>query len=116
MTCRRSSGPPSPGRRAVASDVRVEVDRASVPVSPVAADHLGPARALTLALVGGEDYEICFTAPPDAGPDLAALARELGVPVTRAGRVTQGEGVHLLGRDGEILPLPAPGFRHFPSA
>ena len=40
-----------------------------------------------LALAGGEDYELLFTARPGA-PGAGALARRLGLPVSEIGRVT----------------------------
>jgi thiamine-monophosphate kinase len=57
-----------------------------------------------LALSGGEDYELLFTARPTA-PAVRELCRRLGVPVSEIGRVTprpRGRGAS-----------PAPGWRHF---
>jgi thiamine-monophosphate kinase len=62
---------------------------------------------LELALGGGEDYELLFTARPGA-PSESALSRRLGVRVTELGRVRAG------GRSGGRSGGPsARGFRHF---
>ncbi len=58
---------------------------------------------LSLALMGGEDYELLFTVRP-GGPGEAVLSRRLGAPVRKIGRIVRGRGVR---------GLPAEGFTHF---
>ena len=72
------------------------------------------ATALELALSGGDDYELCFTLPPDLpAPALAALGRDC--PVHCIGRTTPpGAGLKLLQADGRVYqPAFAGGYRHF---
>lgn len=72
------------------------------------------ATALELALSGGDDYELCFTLPPDLpAPALAALGRDC--PVHHIGRTTPpGAGLKLLQDDGRVYqPAFAGGYRHF---
>ena len=72
------------------------------------------ATALELALCGGDDYELCFTLPPDLpAPALAALGRDC--PVHRIGRTTPpGAGLKLLQADGRVYqPASVGGYRHF---
>ena len=72
------------------------------------------ATALELALSGGDDYELCFTLPPDLpAPALAALGRDC--PVHHIGRTTPpGAGLTLLQADGRVYqPAFAGGYRHF---
>ena len=72
------------------------------------------ATALELALSGGDDYELCFTLPPDLpAPALAALGRDC--PVHCIGRTTPpGAGLTLLQADGRVYqPAFAGGYRHF---
>jgi thiamine-monophosphate kinase len=54
----------------------------------------------SLALGGGEDYELLFCLRP--GRDLRALSRTLGVRVTRIGRITRGRGVRVAGLRGPV--------------
>lgn len=65
-------------------------------------------------LAGGDDYELCFCAPPSARDDLAALSDAQGLPLTRVGRVDMGRPVVEV-RDGEgrVVHTPAAGFDHF---
>ena len=44
---------------------------------------------------------------------IAAAAREASVPVHEIGRVEAGEGVRLLDKDGNSIPLGHSGYTHF---
>lgn len=88
-----------------ASGVGAEIDLACLPLSDVLHEHYGPERLLSLALAGGDDYELLFTAPgplPDPGI----------VPVTRIGTITESAGLVYRLRD-EIVPFDDTGYRHF---
>lgn len=52
-------------------------------------------RAVSLALTGGEDYELCFAAPPARAADITAKALRLGERVTRIGALRSGAGLEL---------------------
>lgn len=68
-------------------------------------------------LAGGDDYELGFTAPPQARAALSELSARLGLPLWRIGRVAchaAGAGeVRLLADDGHVLPVGQRGFDHF---
>jgi len=57
-----------------------------------------------LALTGGEDYELVFTASPSM--EAASVA-------TRIGQITEGAGVRVVDEHGHSIELSRPGFRHF---
>lgn len=101
------------GHLAGASGVRVVVEAASVPLSPAA---LRLERADTglrpRALEAGDDYEIAFTLPARRLEACRAAASESRTRVTVIGRVEQGRGVAVTGRDGLPVPLRG-GFDHF---
>ena len=67
------------------------------------------------ALGGGEDYELCFTAPPGAGAALASAVQEAtGVSVTCVGEILpEGAGRWLRLEDGREVPLAGAGWDHF---
>jgi thiamine-monophosphate kinase len=67
--------------------------------------------ALDLALRGGEDYELLFTAAADPRPILAAAAPDL--PVTRIGELSTGSGVPILLHSDGREEILAGGFNHF---
>ena len=63
---------------------------------------------LQLALHGGEDYELLFTAPRTKHMP----SRIAGVPITRIGRITRCKKILLVNR-GEVSKLEALGWEHF---
>jgi thiamine-monophosphate kinase len=101
----------------VASGVGAQIDLPLVPVAPALAALLpgaGRELALACALAGGDDYELCFTAPPAARAALARLATELGLPLTRIGSIVGGGGLVVRAADGAPLPQLPRAFDHFP--
>jgi thiamine-monophosphate kinase len=102
------------GHLAAASDVRIIIDAASVPIHPVV--HLQTAdqdEALRIALSGGEDYELCFAAPPGAVERIAdAFVDTFGLPITCVGTVHAGAGV-MLRTHGTVIAAPYAGHDHF---
>jgi len=99
---------------AAASRVALDVDTAAIPVAELLAHYANRDLALNRALGGGEDYELLFTVPAGRGADRAGeFENKFGVPITRIGRVREGEGVRWLGEDGSPRPLEVRGFDHF---
>ena len=89
------------------SRVGAEIEATRIP-----RDQVGPKRlpvSLDLALHGGEDYELLFTAPARK-PLPAKIA---GVPTHRIGRITPGRGIVLVHEDGKKQRLKAAGWEHF---
>jgi thiamine-monophosphate kinase len=86
----------------------------SVPLSP-AAGHLVAAmpELRTRLVTAGDDYELLFTAPPDAAAALARLTADLGLTLTEIGAIEEGAGVMLLDENGNEVEVAAPGYRHF---
>ena len=81
---------------ATASDCGISIDSDAVPVHPAIDDVThGPTDTRELVQHFGEDFELVFTAPEDAGLDAST-----GVPITRIGTVTD-DGIE---RDGNALP------------
>jgi thiamine-monophosphate kinase len=98
------------------SGVGVRLWAARLPISPAARQVAGAAgRPLwQLALEGGEDYELCFTAPPAAAEELAAaVEEETGTLVTIIGEILAEEARWLVREDGTEVPLQARGWEHF---
>jgi thiamine-monophosphate kinase len=67
---------------------------------------------LDLALHGGEDYELLFTAP--RGKPIPS--RIAGVPITQIGHITHGHKIFLANRDGTRRELKPHGWEHFRKA
>lgn len=86
------------------SGVGARLEAEAVPV--------GRGAVLDNALAGGDDYELCFTAP-DPERILAAFAAAGLAPPTRIGTVVAEPGVVILDAGGEARPLPAAGWEHW---
>jgi thiamine-monophosphate kinase len=64
-------------------------------------------------LAGGDDYELCFTAPPSRQDAISAISGRLGVAFTRIGSITQNKGLRLLDGAGRPMPTRRTGYDHF---
>jgi thiamine-monophosphate kinase len=95
--------------------VRLWADR--LPISSAARHvaELTDRPAWRLPLGASDDYELCFTTPPEAAEDLMAhIQREMDTPVTVIGEILPpDEGRWLILEDGEEMPLEAKGWQHF---
>jgi thiamine-monophosphate kinase len=102
------------GHICAVSGVAAVIEAGRLPLSPAldAALARDPGR-LAAVLGGGDDYELLFTAPPEADATLMRLAHETGVPVTMIGRIEAGQGVRVLDRDGAAITVAVAGYEHF---
>jgi len=98
-----------------ASRVGATLDVDALPAGPVLA--LQP-RALRrrFCAAGGDDYELCFTAPAANRAAVLAAARAAATPVTRVGSIDAAAGLRLVDAAGAALALELSGFDHFTSA
>lgn len=71
-------------------------------------------RRFTLA--GGDDYELCFTAPQRHRDAVLEAARATGVAVSRVGNIDAERGLRLVDSTGSALDLRADSFDHFLSS
>jgi thiamine-monophosphate kinase len=102
------------GHLAAASGVALVLEEELIPVHHGAVEESGPDGGLELALTGGEDYELCFTAPSGSVESLTGeFFGSFGVALTRVGRVEGGTGVRLVGASGQARTLAEGGFSHF---
>ena len=95
------------------SHVAARIDVDALPASAALREAFGEADRIALQASGGDDYELCFTAPADAGADIGAVSAQLGLRITRIGRIMAGEGVHPLDADGRTWSPPRRGYDHF---
>jgi thiamine-monophosphate kinase len=98
------------------SGVGARIDVARLPAAPwLSAMLKGEARALALAclLAGGDDYELCFTAGNAQREAVGGIARELGLPLTRIGKITAAGGFVVRDETGSPLTALPRAFDHF---
>jgi len=70
-------------------------------------------KRLDFALSGGDDYELCFTAPVNQRELVHAAAWESHTPVTRIGRITHEQGLVVLDPQGQPMAKRFASFDHF---
>lgn len=99
------------------SEVGVRLWAERLPISSAArhAAELADKPAWRLPLGASDDYELCFTVPPEATDALIAqVPQETGTPVTVIGEILPPqEGRWLALEDGREVPLKATGWQHF---
>ena len=88
---------------------RIEVDR--LPIEPAVKANFGD-RALELALSGGEDYQLLFTASAEVIDNITAKAP---CPITAIGEIVadKAEEVTLVDSKGKPVSIPGKGWEHF---
>jgi thiamine-monophosphate kinase len=84
----------------------------SAAISP-AMQALPLARRLDMALAGGDDYELLFTAPPDQADAVQEAANDCDVSITCIGRITSGSGLQVLDAQGLPMSRRFASFDHF---
>jgi thiamine-monophosphate kinase len=87
----------------------IEIER--LPLSGALRQSLGES-AWRHGLSGGEDYELCFTAPEENDAAIAALAAQTATRVTRIGRIQVGQGIELKSNN-TVMQFSPLGFEHF---
>ena len=94
------------------SQLGAEIDAASLPAGPAVAQQAAE-RQTDYMLNGGDDYELCFTAPPEQRDAVLSAAASVNTPITRIGRLKLGAGIQILDAAGKSLPFTSQSFDHF---
>ena len=81
-----------------------------LPLSNALRESMPEDNAIALALNGGDDYELCFTAPKDKQSTLTELTN-----ITCIGVITETSGLNLLFQDGRKYNGAIQGYNHFSS-
>jgi len=84
----------------------------ALPVGPVLMQQALELRR-HFALAGGDDYELCFTAPVARRGEVLACAQRAGTEVTRVGSIDAEPGLRLIDRTAAPLDLRLNSFDHF---
>jgi len=84
----------------------------SAAISPVL-QSLPLSRRLDMALAGGDDYELLFTAAPDQARAVQEAANDCDLPVTCIGRISAGQGLQVMDIHGVPISRRFVSFDHF---
>lgn len=102
------------GHILAASGVGAVLQADRLPLSP-ALCRLYPQQARDWALAGGEDFELCMTAPPEQLERCQETARALGIRLTEIGVITAETGLQVQQADGRLLHELPGSWDHFRS-
>jgi thiamine-monophosphate kinase len=99
------------------SGVAAEIELAALPASDILRRYLDRVAACSALLAGGDDYELCFTAPVRSRQQVAAISRRARIALTRIGCIqTPARGNERLivrAPDGTALRVARGGYDHF---
>lgn len=101
------------GHIASRSGVAAQVEVDALPVSEALRAAFDEATRTAMQASGGDDYELCFTAPGAARASIESLSSQLDLRITRIGRMVAGEGVQALRADGRPWSSARRGYDHF---
>jgi len=97
-----------------ASRVGARLDVDALPAGPVLARQ-PPNLRRRFAAAGGDDYELCFTAPAANREAVVAAGVQSATAVTRVGQIEAEPGLRLVDGAGAALDLRLQGWDHFSS-
>ena len=100
------------GHILAASRVGATLDVDALPAGPVLATQPTALRR-SFCAAGGDDYELCFTAPASQRAAVMAAAALAATAVTRVGVIDAEAGLRLVDAAGGALALALAGFDHF---
>lgn len=89
------------------------IDYALLPLSPVVRELTQHPIFDSCVLAGGDDYELCFTAPVEAEAEILAIGARLDVRLTAIGRIVAGSGLQWLDSAGRLMAATMTGYDHF---
>jgi len=100
------------------SKTGAEIRLDALPLSPhvqalVGASAVARDLAVHCAVSGGDDYELCFTAPAGKHEQIAQLSDRLNVPLTPIGVIVGGSGLRVHAADGGAIHMKETGYDHF---
>jgi thiamine-monophosphate kinase len=101
------------GRILEASGAGAQIDLPCLPLSAEVAERVAADGDWVLPLGSGDDYELCFTVPPQRCDAVEALAADTGWRLTPVGTITQELGLRCLRRDGRVWAGEGAGYDHF---
>ncbi|MFL0810828.1 MAG: thiamine-phosphate kinase [Agarilytica sp.] len=103
------------------SKVGAELDVSALPISAIFSDYVSEKESLQMALYGGDDYQLCFTAPESQSLAIAQMSDALNIPLTPVGHLSENEGIRAQSMNKSVAPFidavsqefRRDGYKHF---
>jgi thiamine-monophosphate kinase len=101
------------GHILTASGVGARIALQQLPLAPAVADWIAESGEWTVALAGGDDYELCFTAAADHREEIQHLSQQMNLAMSCIGQVEAMPGLRAIKADGQPWDATITGFDHF---
>ena len=98
------------------SRVGARLELWNLPLSHEVDEHIKMSGDWSLPLTAGDDYELCFTVPPDRCRQIEAALGGIEERVAWIGVVEKDPGIRCLNADGRQIEAGQGGYQHFQSA
>lgn len=95
-----------------ASQVGATIDWEALPLSEAVHRYIDESGDWRLPLCAGDDYELCFTVPPQRALELEQRLQKLNLTWHRIGTIERQPGLRLQ-RGKQVIDFPPIGYRHF---
>ncbi len=95
------------------SGVGARIELAKIPVSTGVEEYLRHGGSWDTVIAGGDDYELCFTVPPENIAMLEEARGKLDCAVAQVGEIVSEAGISCITADGAVLDNPGSGYQHF---
>ncbi len=96
-----------------ASKVGATIQLQAIPLSNVMKNYYPNQLTQQMILAGGDDYELCFTAPIERHAEIVLLSERLDLKLSNIGQITHHQALIVHGIDNEVLSIKETGFDHF---
>lgn len=98
------------GSESLTNTISAEIELGQLPLSEGMQhwfNHSFQSAEWTLPLAAGDDYQLCFTVPPQNWDEVVTIAEQLGVKVTEIGRMTRAsqakQGIYFSERSRQVF-------------
>jgi thiamine-monophosphate kinase len=96
-----------------ASGVGASLELAHIPCSPSVRAFVQAHQDWTLVATGGDDYELCITLPSEKRSELAEIAKQHALSITRIGKIEQQPGLRCYDDQEQLWSPKHLGYDHF---
>ncbi len=96
-----------------ASKLGAEIHLGKLPTSAFISQHLHEKHIQQYVLAGGDDYELCFTAPVSAQQQISNLSHQLNLTLTNIGNITATPELLVYDTLQKPIPFNKTGYDHF---
>lgn len=101
------------GHILAASKVGANVYLHQLPVSQFICNYIDEKSIQRYALAGGDDYELCFTAPIAARQQISQISTLLNLSLTNIGNIVKTQGLNVLDEKHQPIVQLKAGYNHF---